>query len=102
MGEVLVGSVDVQLFAQPAHLLDLLEMARPPARSGCSPGSYRGPALAAPLLHAALLDRQARADALAGVPRPPAATRAGRSDSRPEPPFVAALVNPGSAVRGQT
>lgn len=35
----------------------------------------------------------ARAAALAGLPRPLAATRAGRSDSGPEAPFAATLVN---------
>ena len=87
---------------------------------GMLTGIYRIPATAGPLLHAALLDHQARglpyyalfthpaggllltqrmanliarAAALAGLPRPLAATRAGRSDSGPEAPFAATLVN---------
>ncbi|WP_298798304.1 hypothetical protein [uncultured Pseudonocardia sp.] len=92
---------------------------------GMLTGIYRIPGVAAPLLHAALLDHQARglpdyalfvhpaggvlltqrmanliarAAALAGVHRPLAATRAGRSDSGPEEPFAATLVKSG-AVR---
>lgn len=92
---------------------------------GLLPGSYRIPAAVAPMLRAALLDHQARglpayalfscptgglllsqrmaslitrAATVTGLPRPVAATATGRSDSGPEPPFGAALINSG-AVR---
>jgi hypothetical protein len=92
-------------------------------------GTYRIPEVARPLLRAALLDHQdrglptyalftrrdgglllaqamshsiARAAAIADVPDPHAATPAGRSDSDsgPETPFAAALVNAGARIDG--
>jgi hypothetical protein len=90
-------------------------------------GTYRIPEVARPLLRAALLDHQirglpayalfahrdgglllaqamghriARAAAIADVPLPHAATPAGHSDSGPEEPFAAPLVNVGARIDG--